>query len=185
MKKKQLANIVMVALIVIMVAAGVLVAIVLRGENGSVNLGGTSATLTDAAGDKTCTIVIRCDSILSNLEALDPTKAPYVPESGYILTETTVSFTEGESVFDVLQRVCQEAGIQLEYSWSPLYDSYYVEGINHIYEFDCGPESGWMYMVNDQFPNYGSSDREVMAGDKIVWCYTCNGLGVDVGAKQE
>lgn len=33
----------------------------------------------------------------------------------------------GETVFEVLQRVCEYAGIQLEYSWTPMYDSYYIQ----------------------------------------------------------
>ena len=33
-----------------------------------------------------------------------------------------------------------------------MYNSYYVEGIGNLYEFDCGSESGWMYKVNGWFP---------------------------------
>ena len=62
-----------------------------------------------------------------------------------------------------------------------LYDSYYIEGIGHLYEFDCGFESGWMYKVNGTFPNYGCSAYELQGGEDIVWCYTCVGLGTDVG----
>ena len=186
MKKKLLANIVMVTMIVVIMAAGIITAAILRGDTEPLTVEGTSATLNDAGnGQYICTLEIRCDTILSYMDRLEEAKAPYVPASGYILAKTTVNFTEGETVFDVLQRVCQSASVQLEYSWSPLYDSYYVEGINHLYEFDCGPESGWMYMINDQFPNYGSSDYKIEDGDEIVWCYTCSGLGADVGAKQE
>lgn len=128
-----------------------------------------------------CTIKIVCDTILNNMENLTPGKEGYVPSSGTILGTTSVSFSEGETVFEVLQRACNSAGIQLEYSWTPLYDSYYIEGINHLYEFDCGSESGWMYKVNGWFPNYGCSSYYLEDGDTIVWCYTCNGLGADVG----
>ena len=81
----------------------------------------------------------------------------------------------------MLKRVCDNAGIQLEYSWTPIYDSYYIEGINYLYEFDCGPESGWMYKVNGWFPNRGCSSYNLSDGDSIVFCYTCRGLGKDVG----
>ena len=128
-----------------------------------------------------CTIKIVCDTILDNMENLTSGKEGYVPSSGTILGTTSVDFYEGETVFDVLQRVCDSAGIQLEYSWTPMYDSYYIEGINHLYEFDCGNESGWMYKVNGWFPNYGCSSYYLENGDTIVWCYTCNGLGADVG----
>lgn len=129
----------------------------------------------------TCTIQIRCDTILDNMDNLESGKDAYVPSSGTILSATTVSFTEGETVFDVLKRVCNQYGIQLEYSYTPVYESYYIEGINYLYEFDCGNESGWMYKVNGWFPNYGCSDYTLEQGDNIVWCYTCNGLGADVG----
>ena len=122
----------------------------------------------------TCTITIRCDTILDNMENLTDGKEAYVPANGCILSTSTVEFEEGETVFDVLERVCSYAGIQLEYSWTPMYNSYYIEGINHLYEFDCGNESGWMYKVNGWFPNYGCSSYTLQDGDTIVWCYTCN-----------
>lgn len=84
-------------------------------------------------------------------------------------------------MFDILRRVCEERKIQLEYSWTPVYDSYYIEGIHQLYEFDCGSESGWMYKVNEVFPNYGCSSYEPKAGDAIVFLYTCKGYGADVG----
>lgn len=128
-----------------------------------------------------CTITIRCDTILKNLDNLDAGKEAYVPSNGVILATSSVEFEDGETVFDVLNRVCEYAGIQIEYSWTPLYNSYYIEGINNLYEFDCGNESGWMYKVNGWFPNYGCSSYTLKDGDNIVWCYTCNGLGADVG----
>jgi len=131
-----------------------------------------------------CTITIRCDTVFDNADALEEAKAPYVPEDGEILPVVTVEFTPGETVFDVLQRVCEASELQLEYSWTPLYDSYYVEGINHLYEFDCGFESGWMYKVDGWFPNYGCSAYELQGGEEIVWYYTCKGLGTDVGAER-
>ena len=129
-----------------------------------------------------CTITIRCDTVLDNQNLLEEAKFPYVPADGVILPEITVEFTPGENVFQVLQRVCEAADIPLEYSWTPLYDSYYLEGICHLYEFDCGPESGWMYQVSGTFPNYGCSSYEVQPGDRIEWLYSCIGLGADLGA---
>ncbi len=131
-----------------------------------------------------CTIAIYCDTILDNMDDLKPDKVGYVPADGVILHPITVGFEEGETVFDVLKRVCDAANIQLEYSWTPLYGSYYVEGIHQLYEFDCGEQSGWMYKVNEWFPNYGCSEYTVGDGDSIVWCFTCKGLGEDVGAPE-
>ena len=147
-------------------------------------------TTTDADGNivvtvpqKVCTIEIRCDTIINNLGSLKAGKEGYVPASGTILATSRVSFEDGEPVFDVLQRACSAAGLQLEYSWTPMYNSYYIEGINNLYEFDCGNESGWMYKVNGWFPNYGCSSYTLKDGDVIVWCYTCKGLGADVGGR--
>lgn len=129
----------------------------------------------------TCTFSIECSTILNNLSDLDPEKLEMVPSDGVILKATTVTFYEGESVFDVLQRVCKEHGIHMEASWTPIYNSAYVEGIHNLYEFDCGNESGWMYRVNGWYPNYGCSRYQLAQGDVVEWRYTCKGLGKDVG----
>lgn len=129
----------------------------------------------------TCTITIRCDTILNNMQNLTKGKDVYVPRNGTILKTMLVTFKEGQTVFDVLKKVCNSKNIQLEYSWTPMYNSNYIEGINHLYEFDCGSQSGWMYKVNGWFPNYGCSVYELKDGDNIVFIYTCNGLGADVG----
>ena len=129
-------------------------------------------------------IEIRCNTILNNMGDLTPGKAEFVPFNGVILPMVQVPFYENETVFEVLNRICKKTNIQIEYSWTPLYGSYYIEGINHLYEFDCGEQSGWMYKVNEWFPNYGCSSYYVEDGDSIVWCYTCKGLGTDVGAER-
>ncbi len=129
-------------------------------------------------------LTIRCDTILNNMGDLNPAKAEFVPADGVILPQVKVAFAEGESVFDVLVRACETAKIQLEYSWTPMYDTYYIEGINNLYEFDCGGESGWMYKVNEWFPNYGVSDCMLKDGDAIAFLYSCAGLGTDVGAPE-
>ena len=138
------------------------------------------AAKSTAERENTCTISISCASILDNLELCKPEKIELVPEDGWILEPVQVSFSSGESVFDVLQRVCQENRIHMEFTDTPLYNSAYIEGIGNLYEFDCGETSGWMYKVNDWFPNYGCSRYQLQNGDEIAWVYTCD-LGDDVG----
>lgn len=128
----------------------------------------------------TCTISISCATILNNMDKCDESKRGLVPADGVILPAVTVTFSQGESVFDVLQRVCKERKIPMEFSWTPMYNSAYIEGIYNLYEFDVGDGSGWMYKVNDWFPNYGCSRYQVQPGDVICWVYTCD-LGYDVG----
>lgn len=127
-----------------------------------------------------CTLTIQCHTLLDNMDNVKESKKKYVPASGVILKKTKVTFTEGETVYDILKRTCKTAGIQLEVSYSGGYGSYYVEGIGHLYEFDCGRESGWVYSVNGRQPNYGCSSCVVQEGDNIVWSYTCSGMGKDV-----
>ena len=134
----------------------------------------------DKAKTYTCTFSIECSTILNNLDQLDPEKLEMVPSGGVILKKTTVTFYEGESVFDVLQRLCKEKGIHMESSWTPIYNSAYIEGIHNLYEFDCGELSGWMYRVNGWYPNYGCSRYQLKDGDVVEWRYTCD-LGHDVG----
>ncbi len=160
-----------------------------NGSNKNPSQGGSGSTIGNDSTSKPsdnpnvleCTIEIRCNTILNNMEQLQPGKNGYVPANGTLLSISTIEFEVGETVFDVLKRACELADIQLEYSWTPMYNSYYIEGINNLYEFDCGNESGWMYKVNGWFPNYGCSAYPLKDGDTIVWCYTCKGLGADVG----
>lgn len=130
----------------------------------------------------TCTFSIECSTILNNLKDLDPDKRELIPSNGVILAPTKVTFYEGESVFDVLQRVCKEKGIHMESSWTPIYNSAYIEGIHNLYEFDCGELSGWMYRVNGWYPNYGCSRYQLVDGEKVEFRYTCD-LGKDVGCE--
>lgn len=128
----------------------------------------------------TCTLSIRCDTILNNMDMLNEEKKGLVPSDGVILAPVKVTFSEGESVFDVLKRVTREQRIHMEFEFTPMYNSAYIEGIHNLYEFDCGDLSGWMYKVNDWFPNYGCSRYQLKDGDVIEWVYTCD-LGKDVG----
>ena len=196
MKKKTIANLIMVLIIALMVCVGALVAWFLMEPEVALpeeTVAGNEFARKEIAGNRLvqdettenlCTITILCHTILDNMDALEAAKVPYVPEDGVILPTITVEFTPGETVFHVLQRVCTAAELQIEYSWTPLYDSYYIEGISHLYEFDCGFESGWMYKVDGWFPNYGCSAYELKGGEEIVWAYTCVGLGADLGAER-
>lgn len=130
----------------------------------------------------TCTVSISCAAILENFDRLNAEKADLIPADGVLLAPTAVEFTEGESVFDVLKRVCRENKIHMEFSETPVYQSAYIEGIGNLYEFDCGEGSGWMYRVNGEFPNYGCSRYTLADGDTVEWVYTCD-FGADVGGR--
>ena len=128
----------------------------------------------------TCTLSVRCDTILDNMSDFDKDKAEILPNNGIILKETEVVFYEGETVFNLLRREMKKNKIHMEFNEVPMYGSAYIEGIANIYEFDCGELSGWMYKVNDWFPNYGCSRYKLKEHDKVEWIYTCD-LGRDIG----
>lgn len=120
-----------------------------------------------------CFVSIDCKTILSNLSKLKDTKKDYVPKDGVILNKTKVTVKAGTSAYDVLYQVCRDRNIHLEAAYTPMYGTYYVEGIHQLYEFDCGDLSGWNYTVNGKQLNRGCSKYQVQEGDVIAWRFTC------------
>ena len=146
---------------------------------------GNAALKPAKAENVTVTLEIRCDTLSNDMSKLENSAIKdYIPQDGVILKKTTYKGTTDNTVFDALNTLCRNNDIQLEFSYTPVYASYYIEGINYLYEFDGGPQSGWMYKVNGWFPNYGCSSYYLKDGDTIVRCYTCEGLGTDVGADE-
>lgn len=129
---------------------------------------------------KYATLSVSTKTLLGKLDWLPPNKVDLVPKDGLIYPAQKVEFFEGENVFDLLQREMKKSKIHMEFSKTPMYNSVYIEGINNLYEFDGGELSGWMYKVNNWFPNYGASRYSLKEGDRVDWVYTLD-LGKDVG----
>lgn len=133
------------------------------------------------------TLTISVINIKNNISLLPREKRSFVPKSGYILKEQKVELSDGDTAFDVLRKGCEKNvctdgcvyckmnSIQLEYSFTAAYNSYYVEGIHQLYEKDCGAVSGWIYQVNGVVPETSSSNYQVKDGDRITYVYTCDG----------
>ncbi len=130
-------------------------------------------------GKYTCTISIDCKTILPKLKDMNPKLRKLIPSDGVILSGETVYFNEGDSVFDVLKKVCLEKDISLEYSYVPAFKTVYIEGLADLYEFDGGNLSGWQYSVNGEYVMLGCSAKTVSDGDVIEWRYTCD-MGRDL-----
>lgn len=154
----------------------------------------TTAPITQATTEmkKYCTVRIECNTIYDNISKLKEGKKDFLPSSGVILDNVEVELSGGESAFDVIKKACEENvctdnckyckanGVHIEYTYTPAFHNYYIEGIHQIYEKDCGTQSGWMYSVNGNFPDEGSSSYTVSSGDVIVFSFTCN-MGEDIG----
>ena len=132
----------------------------------------------------TCSISVRCDTILNNLQYLKKEKQKFVPDDGIIYENPAAVIYEGESVFNVLIRELKKNKIHYEFEKTPAYNSVYIEGIGNLYEYDCGDLSGWLYKVNGQTPGCGCSQYILKNGDKVEFVYSCN-LGIDVGGYKE
>lgn len=91
-------------------------------------------------------------------------------ETGIILEPTTVKVEEGETVIDLLKEITRENKIHLDYTGSK--SSTYVKGINNVYEFDKGAESGWIYRVNNEVINTSAGSYKLKDGDIVEWLYT-------------
>lgn len=115
---------------------------------------------TEAKQEQSCEFLISCKTVLSNKSAL---QSNYQVPSGGKIYEKKMEFEEGDTVMDVLKRT----GVDIDVSKG------YVAGIDGLYEFDCGKNSGWMYRVNGKFPNYMAGKCKLHDGDKVEWLYTC------------
>ncbi len=129
--------------------------------------------------NKTVTIAISCKTAINNGLNEKPGFS-HLPSNGVILQNMKVEFNEGDTVFDILVKITRKKGIHMEYRGSG--SNTYIEGINNLYEFDGGSNSGWMYSVNGVYPNYGVGAYKVKSSDVIKFNYTCN-LGADLGAR--
>lgn len=124
------------------------------------------------AGKLNATISINCSTAV-NYKKSKRKKAE-------ILDNYKVSFNKGDTVYTALKNACKNNKIQFEYSG--VGDSVYINGIDYLYEFDCGEHSGWEYSVNGKFPSVGCNAYKLKNGDIIKWLYTCD-LGADIGNK--
>ena len=131
-------------------------------------------------GGPVCSLRIDCGVLLSHLEELDPVKQALVPEDGLILDLSEVPLEAGDTVFTLMRRVLQQQNLHFEFSFTGGADTAYLQGLNNLYEFDCGPLSGWEYQVNGQFQGVGCGQYTLSDGDAVVWYYTCD-LGADIG----
>lgn len=80
---------------------------------------------------------------------------------------------EGTTAMDVFQQVLTANGYTYEAKGS------YVQAITHpngtrVAEFSKGPNSGWLFRVNGEFPDVAMSDYQLSDGDVIEVLFTAN-----------
>lgn len=124
-----------------------------------------------------CYISITCKTAIESGE-LSESMLSVLPEDGIVLEKFEMEYEDGATVFEVIAKAVKENKIHMEYTGTAKVP--YIEGVANLYEFDCGPLSGWMYQVNGWFPSFSMGQFEVEPGDSIELIYTCD-LGEDVG----
>lgn len=135
----------------------------------------SAATSKPQAEQITCSIEISCESLAADKKQAQESIWKYIPSNGMILEKVSVKVDKGASVYDVLEKACKAKGVALDATYTPMYKTYYIQGIGNIYEKQAGDMSGWIYKVNGVSPNRGASVYKVSDGDVISWRYTCDG----------
>lgn len=123
----------------------------------------------------TCSLEITCHQLVKNKESAGTSIEKYIPANGEILSKVTVKIKAGATAYDLLSTVCKASEVALDAEYTPIYGTYYVRGIGHIYEKQAGKRSGWIYKINGVSPNVGASDYKLSDGDICSWCFTCDG----------
>lgn len=126
----------------------------------------------------TVTLTVDCSDILDNYDMLDKNlrDESYVPSDGIVMPAEKYVLREGDTAFDLLEKATRCEKIPLDYQGSEdnIYNTVYVRGINNIYEFSCGPSSGWTYTVNGESPDKGCSQYVLHDGDSVEFYYVCD-----------
>ena len=121
--------------------------------------------------DAFCYLTVECKSLLNKMDDLKEGHEDFVPKNGIIINKTKCTLKKGETVYDILERVCKNKSVKLT-SRDTIY-GVYVCGINNLDEFDCGSQSGWVYTVNEKSPTVSCGKYTVSFGDTIVFKYVC------------
>ena len=124
-----------------------------------------------------CYVNIICKTAIESGELSD-SMLSILPEDGIVLENFELEYEDGATVFEVLSAAVRENKIHMEYTGTK--NVPYIEGVANLYEFDCGPLSGWMYQVNGWFPSFSMGQYKIERGDSVTIIYTCD-LGEDVG----
>ncbi|MCR5355665.1 MAG: DUF4430 domain-containing protein [Lachnospiraceae bacterium] len=119
-----------------------------------------------------CTVTIDCSSISGNgalTAAGNPQLEAYAANPTILSVNINVSDTNDDGrvgVDEAIKQACDAYSIQYEFK-----SSSYLSGMNYLYEFNAGPNSGWMYKVNGRVPNKGCNSYYLKGSEDILWYY--------------
>ncbi len=97
---------------------------------------------------------------------------------GDLLPAVEVEIRPGDTAWTLLKREMDARNYAYKATENTQYDSIYLASIEGDGEFDHGPMSGWMYCVNEEFPQFGLSQYNLKDGDVLRVRYTTNATDV-------
>ena len=93
----------------------------------------------------------------------------YKSKTGLVkwIKKRAVTVEYGSTVLDVFDKALKEANLSYTNDGGN-----YISEINGLAEFDNGSLSGWMYLINNKYSDYGIDEYSVKNGDDVVFHYT-------------
>ena len=126
---------------------------------------------------QTFTFSVECHNAFLSDKLNDELRAA-LPVDGFIAPAAEYTLTEGMTVYDALMEAADKYGFDINSK------SGYVSAIGNLGEFDCGPFSGWMYLVNGEAILSPMNSYVIKDGDTVQIAYTIS-LGGDLGSEVE
>lgn len=116
----------------------------------------------------TVTVTIQCINILDNKNL---NTSANIPSSGYYIENYSIVLDKGDNAYSALKYSCQANNIQLLSEYTPMFDSYYIYGVNNLLEKECGTYSGWKYSINNNIAGEGANNYVLSNKDHIELFY--------------
>lgn len=117
----------------------------------------------------TCYVTVEYTALLDNMDKLQAGHEKYVNQSGYVLSDQSVTVKKGSTAYQAVKSVCDKNSVKISTTGSG--KSVYIVGFNNIDEKDCGRSSGWTYYVNNSFPPKSCGAYTLSDGDVIRFSY--------------
>jgi len=105
--------------------------------------------------------------ILVPLSGVPPATARITVSDPYLLGvffDGSLRLYPYETAYSLLRRT----GLEVE----SVMNGAYVAGISGLREFDGGPQSGWMFRINGEFPGAPAIATRLLDGDHVEWLFT-------------
>jgi len=157
----------LLTLLAVLAVLGVMLALVLLGGCAP------AAPVPEAAPDSAGAVTISVECGFASAGGVAG-----APDDGVIVAKTVAPISDGDTMWDVLRRVCRESGVVVAKNGSG--KSVFVKSIGGV--APVSGQSGWMFRINGEFVMASAGNIPMSDGDVVEWVYTMDG-GDDV--KQE